>query len=145
MDSSNTLIFKLPYLKQVTHIYNLCIKTRMSHICWGVTVFVEEGFRESFPCGECVGLSFCNHSRALSFNKKGKSLSRIASSNTPFSLIVSHFTRNLAKMDIRVVWRMFAELIPFYKGDKSWVKLQVVCPSREVYYGWSDTWWLCIA
>jgi len=42
-----------------------------------------------------LGSSFCNQSLILSFNEKGKGLNLIASVDTPFNLMVLHFTRNL--------------------------------------------------
>jgi len=44
-----------------------------------------------------LGFSFYNQSLALSFNEKGKSLSGIAPMDTPLSLIVFHFARNLLR------------------------------------------------
>jgi len=42
-----------------------------------------------------LGSSFCSQSLALSLNEKRKSRSQIASVDTPLSLIVLHFARNL--------------------------------------------------
>jgi len=44
-----------------------------------------------------LGSSFCSQSLALSRSKKGKSRKRIASVDIPFSLMVSHFARNLQR------------------------------------------------
>jgi len=44
-----------------------------------------------------LGSSFCSQSLALSRSEKGKSRRRIASVDTPFSLMVSHFARNLQR------------------------------------------------
>jgi len=44
-----------------------------------------------------LGSLFCCQSLALSLSEKGKSRSRLASTDTPFSVIVSNFTRNLRR------------------------------------------------
>jgi len=44
-----------------------------------------------------LGSSFCSQSLALSLSEKGKNHRRMASADTPLSLIVSHFARNLLR------------------------------------------------
>jgi len=44
-----------------------------------------------------LGSSFCSQSRVLFFNEKGKSHSQIASVDTLFNLMVSHFVRSLRR------------------------------------------------
>jgi len=44
-----------------------------------------------------LGSSICSQSLALSFNEKGKSYNRIASVDTPLSLIVSNLVRKLRR------------------------------------------------
>jgi len=63
---------------------------------------------------------------------------------TPYSTInCVVFCKEVAKMYMRVLWGMSAELIPIYKGEKSWVKLKVLCLNRRLLYGWSDSRRLC--
>ena len=44
-----------------------------------------------------LGFSFCSQSLALYFNERGKNLSQMALVDTPLSLMVSHFVRNLRR------------------------------------------------
>ena len=61
----------------------------------GGKYLLRKAFERASQVVNELGSSFYSQSLALSLNENGKSLSRIALADTPLSLMVSQFTRNL--------------------------------------------------